>query len=158
AADGYAGVAFFFVLSGFVLTWSLGDAPIEVRRFYRARFARIYPAFLVAFAISWAIVPPIAWWVVLSNATLTQAWLPLSHASPGPRYSIDLPTWSVSCEVLFYALLPLLVVLFRRCSAVRCAVLATAWFLACSAATYALPHELDRTRWQLIVYVNPVLR
>ena len=42
ASLGYVGVSFFFVLSGFVLTWS-GAAGLKPREFYRRRLARIAP-------------------------------------------------------------------------------------------------------------------
>src|SRR6202008_2295743 len=43
---GDLGVSFFFVLSGFVLTWSArpGRGPL---RFWQGRIARIWPAYLV---------------------------------------------------------------------------------------------------------------
>ena len=157
--DGYAGVAFFFILSGFVLTWSVGDAPIALRRFYRARFARIYPAFFVCLAVSWVITDPVSWWVLLSNVTLTHAWLPLSHAAP-PSYAfaLDQPTWSVSCEVFFYAALPLLVLATRRWSLARCTAAALLWFAACATVTYVVPHACGAAFWGRAVYTNPLVR
>ena len=38
---GYTGVSFFFLLSGFVLTWSCAGQPAQ--RFWWNRFARIWP-------------------------------------------------------------------------------------------------------------------
>ena len=45
-SGGWIGVVFFFVLSGFVLTWSVrpGDTP---RAFWRRRVCKIYPNHLV---------------------------------------------------------------------------------------------------------------
>src|SRR3712207_2880383 len=45
-AGSFTGVSFFFVLSGFVLTWSARDDDTK-RRFWRRRFWRIYPVHLV---------------------------------------------------------------------------------------------------------------
>jgi peptidoglycan/LPS O-acetylase OafA/YrhL len=42
---GYVGVSFFFVLSGFILVYTYAGRDIPARDFWRARFARIYPAF-----------------------------------------------------------------------------------------------------------------
>src|ERR1700676_4406589 len=50
---GYISVSFFFVLSGFILayTYLAGTRPFPAGRFFRARFARIYPVFLLAFLL-----------------------------------------------------------------------------------------------------------
>src|SRR5688500_18317145 len=51
-------VSFFFVLSGFILTYvypSLGDTG--ARRFFLARVARIWPAHVAAFLLIVALVP-----------------------------------------------------------------------------------------------------
>ena len=47
--QGVIGVSFFFVLSGFVLTWSRSDNDTSAA-FYQRRFARLYPAYAVACA------------------------------------------------------------------------------------------------------------
>src|SRR5260370_6407765 len=52
AAIGYVGVSFFFVLSGFILVYTYAGREIDNRDFYRARFARIYPAYLFSLLIS----------------------------------------------------------------------------------------------------------
>ncbi len=54
---GYLWVDFFFVLSGFVLTHSNGKkfagsfTPVAYKSFIVARFARIYPAYIVVLAL-----------------------------------------------------------------------------------------------------------
>jgi peptidoglycan/LPS O-acetylase OafA/YrhL len=108
AGQGLLGVSFFFALSGFVLVWAARphDRP---SRFYRRRFARIYPAMAVALVLGLVInasldhtFSPLQ--VLLAFAGL-QAWVPVSeyvHAANGVA-------WSLSCEAFFYALFPLLV-------------------------------------------------
>ena len=46
----YHGVSFFFVLSGFILTYAYPTLPDAeaVRRFWVARFARLWPVHIVA--------------------------------------------------------------------------------------------------------------
>ena len=53
ASAGTLGVNYFFVLSGFVLTYNytwFSGAALDLRRFYVARVARIYPLYLLALA------------------------------------------------------------------------------------------------------------
>ena len=49
--SGYLGVTFFFVLSGFVLTWSARPER-DKRTFYWRRFARIYPSHFVTLLLA----------------------------------------------------------------------------------------------------------
>jgi len=108
---GYAGVSFFFVLSGFILTYAYSTAHGHLRgsrrAFWVARFARIYPVYAVAFLV--AAIPTV--WSLRAGApqllpaavaalTLTQAWFPsLAIVWNGPG-------WSLSAETVFYALFP----------------------------------------------------
>ena len=54
-AGAMGGVSFFFVLSGTILAYNYAGA-FSVPRFYRKRFARIYPVYLLAFALGAFIV------------------------------------------------------------------------------------------------------
>lgn len=58
---GSIGVTFFFVLSGFVLTWSM-TGEVSASTFYTRRFARIWPshivALLLAIPVFYAFIPP----------------------------------------------------------------------------------------------------
>ncbi|SDP69509.1 Peptidoglycan/LPS O-acetylase OafA/YrhL, contains acyltransferase and SGNH-hydrolase domains [Klenkia soli] len=109
---GYVGVAFFFVLSGFVLAW--GTEPgLAAPTFWRRRFARIWPSHLVMVGVA-AVVPVVQTQRSLAdagwNVLLLQGW------STGPTaFSMNSVAWSLSCEAFFYALFPLLVRLARRC-------------------------------------------
>ncbi len=109
-AAGQTGVSFFFVLSGFVLTWSATARPAGAGVFWRRRAARILPSYLV----SWVIGIPVALaafggWpstgALLSTMTLTQAWFD----DKSLFFGVNGVAWSLSCEVLFYALFPMLV-------------------------------------------------
>ena len=108
---GPVGVSFFFVLSGFVLTWSSrpGDRP---GAFWRRRAVKIYPNHVATWAVS----------MVLFAAATTPwfAWLPnlfLVHAystDPVVLQSVNFPSWSLCAEVLFYALFPVFIVWIRK--------------------------------------------
>ncbi|GAA4641064.1 acyltransferase family protein [Gordonia humi] len=104
-------VALFFALSGFLL-WrpyasaarGQGDPP-GVRRYFRHRFVRIWPAYAIVVVAVLALLPqardasPTVW---IANLTLTQVFVPLTLA-PGLTQM-----WSLSVEVAFYLLLPLI--------------------------------------------------
>jgi peptidoglycan/LPS O-acetylase OafA/YrhL len=114
---GPIGVSFFFILSGFVLTWSFraNDTP---GRFYRRRLLRIYPNHLVTFAAALLLFAS-AGVMTGTKATETRIWLPnvlLLHAwSPhlDVQLGVNPPSWSLSCEALFYLCFPLLFALVR---------------------------------------------
>jgi peptidoglycan/LPS O-acetylase OafA/YrhL len=110
---GPAGVSFFFILSGFVLTWSRRDGDRR-RDFYRRRFARIYPLHLVTWAAAGVLLVSLGFELhaagVALSAVLLQAWVP----DPNVYYAMDAPSWSLSCEAFFYLVFPFgLVVLLR---------------------------------------------
>lgn len=108
---GFLGVTFFFVLSGFVLTWA-GSADQGAWTSYRNRFARIYPLHLLTLVA--ALVVPLALEdngvTLLQNLTLTQAW------TDAGAHSFNYVSWSISCEAFFYLLFPAVIVLARRLS------------------------------------------
>jgi peptidoglycan/LPS O-acetylase OafA/YrhL len=106
---GFVGVSFFFVLSGFVLTWA-GGADNGTGVFLRNRFAKLFPLSAATLAVA-ALVPVAQNVSILSflhSLTLTQAWWPWSASSFNPV------AWSLSAEAFFYLLLPSLVAILRR--------------------------------------------
>lgn len=111
--QGAVGVSFFFILSGFVLTWSARSGD-TARRFWRRRAAKIYPnhavTWLAALGIAVVAGTGVTVAVALPNLLLIQAWIP----DPQIYYGMNSPSWSLACEALFYASFPLLYPLLRR--------------------------------------------
>jgi len=104
---GSVGVTFFFLLSGFLLAWvhRPDDTP---GRFYRRRFARIYPAYIATLLIGFllvAIASPKNLADGLATPFLLQAWLPNTNNV----LAINIPAWSLSVEAFFYLLFPLVI-------------------------------------------------
>lgn len=130
---GYVGVSFFFLLSGFVLTWSSsGQAP---RRFWWLRFSRIWPAQALVAVLAFATIAhgPASWLGRGADLLLVQSWWPSSHV----YYGGNGVSWSLSCEAFFYLLFPAFAALLLRLDR-RALALAAAADLALMAAAPAL--------------------
>ncbi len=105
------GVAIFFVLSGFLLArpWlaraAVGSPPPSRRRYYEKRLLRIYPVYVVTAVIALVLVPE-------NDGAGLRTWVS-SLLLADPYTSEQLPhgltqMWSLTAEVAFYAVLPLL--------------------------------------------------
>ncbi|MFF7788101.1 acyltransferase family protein [Streptomyces sp. NPDC007991] len=110
-------VSFFFVLSGFVLTWSAREDD-TARAFWRRRFWKVFPNHAVTWASMLAViavtgvatapgfadddtsqeVPAVA------NLLLVHTWLPVRELI----FSVNPVSWSLAAELAFYLLFPLL--------------------------------------------------
>lgn len=108
---GYLGVAVFFVISGFVVPYSLESMkfrfPEGVSKFAVRRFWRLYPPYLVAIIItvvltaisslipgSNAVLPDFSLATIFGNLTYTAPWVGGVWASP--------IFWSIAIEIQFY--------------------------------------------------------
>jgi len=126
------GVTFFFVMSGFALTYVYDQqhelGRFSARRFYLGRVGRILPVYVFGLLVA---IPLLAhshafrWGYAVATATLTQAWLPT-----GSQFW-NYPLWALSAEAFFYLLFPFFLDGFRNTSARRLLMIAAAvWFLS----------------------------
>ena len=116
--EGYIGVSFFFILSGFVLGYSYHDKILDGRvkfgQFWLARFARIYPlhflTLLIAIPLSFS--GDATEWInrFVLNLFLIQSFVP----SDDIYFYFNSVSWSISDEWFFYLLFPFLVFLMLR--------------------------------------------
>ncbi len=136
---GYVGVSFFFVLSGFILVYTYAGRPMILKEFWRARFARIYPAYAFSllvtapwffFAVLTMDIPFFAWakaHLKLASGLvvgLLQAWVPQA------ALSWNAVAWSLSVEAFFYLLFPFLLVFLLRRSQPQLFMIAAGSWLA----------------------------
>ena len=178
---GQYGVTFFFVLSGFILTYKYkswfeqGVRDAAYWRFQRFRLARIYPIYVLGLLLDtpWHVIERVQagqlaqdgqlyWASWLLNLVGLQAWVP---AVPYAMFW-NTPAWSVAAEFFFYATFPFLTTAIARrlhspgalaAGFVAAIVLGTALSaLAIHAMVYRW-QAAPQTQYIVMVY-NPLLR
>ena len=109
---GYLGVPLFFLLSGYLLTWTeekrarLGS--YSTLSYVKRRALRLVPAYyaaIVLVVLVWPTSPPIGDVALLFTF--------LHGFKPSFPMGLDPALWSLTPEIVFYAILPLLVLKFR---------------------------------------------
>lgn len=176
AASGYVAVSLFFLLSGFVLSYSYlgreGKLRGSRRGFWVARLARIYPAYLVAFLLA---APTNLLWTMKVNAAkvaavklvvggslvlaMLQAW------TPWTAWYWNFPAWSISVEAFFYLSFPFFAARLSKLKRTAClGVMGAAYLLAIAPpiALYCFKHitgppQLDQ-HLQMAVEFTPLFR
>lgn len=159
---GAIGVGFFFMLSGLILS-HVYHRRLELdgrRNFYAGRIARIFPLHLVTAAMALAIFlpsPDIKTLIQLAlNLPLLQAWAPIKVL----YFSINLPSWSLSAEMFFYALFPFLLPTVLRTgkitAAIALALICTANFGWAGLWDGVRVGEFDLEHWA--IYIFPLAR
>lgn len=139
---GYIGVSFFFILSGFVITWATPDR-CQVGQFLWRRLMKIYPPHVAVWALSLLLFAGA--YTSPQTALLNLGLLHPFSPDPTVYVSVNPPAWSLSSDLLFYMLFPLLA------PAVRCIPVARlgrsmglcvlAMFAVILVTTYIVPSE-----------------
>ncbi|MFC5865309.1 acyltransferase family protein [Acidicapsa dinghuensis] len=151
---GYISVSFFFLLSGYILAvvYLRDSAQVRKKPFYMARFARIYPLFLVTLILDtpqvllervsaqgWMRATLHTGATFAAHLLMLQAWLPKLHG-------IDQPNWSLSVETVFYLIFPFIgVALWRLKGSQLWFVAAMLWLLNQIIIVVVAPHIAETT-------------
>jgi peptidoglycan/LPS O-acetylase OafA/YrhL len=140
---GYLAVQSFFLLSGFVLARTYATTRWNrhsLTKFAMARFARIYPAYLLSLVlISWFAVEFLlhsARSLSQKASVLTDYAFVLQGWTGSLNVGWNTPAWSLSCEFFFYLCFPLLLLWLGRGSLLR--------VLPTLAACFVIPLLLSR--------------
>lgn len=168
--SGYDAVTFFFVLSGFILTYVYASGRehealnVSAGRFQIARLARIGPSYYLGLAL---LLPPFVYSFAVAGIvsaetfavatiavpTLVQAWL------PPVSFSWNGPAWSLSVEVFFYALFPVLFSRARALSRWELLAVAAVAVLASAVARWYMPSMMsggDTQNWYNFFHYFPL--
>lgn len=105
--NGNMGVSFFFVLSGFILTYTYEgrlQSRSDVFEYMFARFSRIYPVYLFALVLALPVLTaPMSAFEAVKVLLMVQAWTFPSDTSPNAWI---MQAWTLSTELFFYLVFP----------------------------------------------------
>ncbi|MBX3308139.1 MAG: acyltransferase [Nitrospira sp.] len=161
--SGAIAVSFFFVLSGFILTYNY-ESRFRERvtfssyvRFVWDRLARIYPVHLLMLVIVLPIAMfspnhPLDWSALPFHLTLLQCWWP--SASPRFFSYLNTPSWSISCEWFFYIIAPF-AMFFVLGQGRRWVLWVLILVYACGLAWLLIASESDSARNHLVNWFAP---
>ena len=133
---GFASVSFFILLSGFVLAYNYAGraraGTLDRVRFWKARFTRLYPIYLLSLLLAWRMVAVeyhahthgMFWAGMALTPLLLQGWIP-----PVATF-LNTPAWTMSAESFYYVLFPWLASWKKPLGAWRCVIqLVGVWML-----------------------------
>ena len=119
-SNGQLGVNFFFVLSGFLITYLLfaeeaRDSKINVLSFYARRTLRIWPLYYACLIFAFFLAPLLYQWVARPLDETANPWMYFVFLANFDSIQNGIPAtpplsvlWSVAIEEQFYLLWPLL--------------------------------------------------
>jgi peptidoglycan/LPS O-acetylase OafA/YrhL len=109
---GYAAVSYFILLSGFVMAYNYADraraGQFDTIRYYKARFTRLYPIYLLSLILAWRVLPQewashthgMFWAGMVLAPLLLQGWVPEIATF------LNTPAWTMSAESFYYLIFP----------------------------------------------------
>ncbi len=146
-------VSFFYLLSGYVLgmVYLREGKAVDRKRFFAARFARIYPLYFLMLLVDSpeVLLPEIHRFgfavglfktakILAGNALMLQAWV------PERLLRINSPSWSLCGEAFFYLCFPVLGVVLWRLRGARLWMTAVALYVGGQVLVWAVRPHLSR--------------
>jgi peptidoglycan/LPS O-acetylase OafA/YrhL len=159
---GYIGVGFFFILSGFILSYvykrSILDKSVSYVKFVRLRIFRLYPLYFLtlicAIPLVWSHVESVGTFLrnFFIHAGMIQSFIPAENI----YFGFNGPSWSVSDEMFFYLLFPLIILNFRKSIFLYLSGLlfTIVFYLIMFRIQETPPHQAEH----YFYYINPVMR
>lgn len=155
--NGYIGVTFFYILSGFIINYSFSkhqrEGLFSKKDFIVYRLARLFPVHIVSLVCVLIIFGYTKNWeatnkeALLYNILLFQSFIPDSSY----YFSFNPVSWSISCEMFFYLGFCLLV----KCKTKNLIITLTA-VQAMNIYLLAYPPTGISLHW--LFYINPIFR
>lgn len=136
-------VDFFFILSGFVLFYSLSRARPSFRDYMVKRLRRLAPVFLLGLAIMLVVGPGWPAKVIITNLLMVQPYLMIEL--------IDHPSWSIPFELFLPALLLPALGPLDRLGDRWGRVLLGGFLVAVAVTSVALALDIDHRFWRALV-------
>jgi peptidoglycan/LPS O-acetylase OafA/YrhL len=162
--QGHAAMAYFFVLSGFVLAHAYGELMLGadgklaaggIRQFLIRRGIRLFPLHWLGLALilPWAFLTGnINYAALLPHLTLTQSLIPDSAIIE----AFNGPSWSLSDELVFAAMFPVLMLAFGQVG-MRLRVLLLLGVVLAPAMAAVFVAQAGRSG-VFLLYINPFAR
>lgn len=159
--EGYLGVGFFFILSGFVLALNyekkvIDNPNFDKKKFYIARIARIYPLHVLTFCVMLPFVIINVWqgyfhWDIAgANLFLLQSYIPVKDF----YFSINNVSWSISTELFFYLMFPFYVIWLHKFPKLKYILLLIIPIIIFAEPYFRTNMKLEKA----IFYINPIVR
>lgn len=151
--EGFLGVSFFFILSGFILSYNYKEkffrGNFSKKEFYISRLARVYPVHLATTAIVLLLTfsqSGQGWEYLIQHIFLIQSFF----LEENIHFSLNSPSWSISDELFFYLLFPFAFLISEK---IRSYI-----FIFYLIGILVLNMQLDKNQNHYWLYISPWVR
>lgn len=155
--NGYIGVTFFYILSGFIINYSfsrhMAEGRFSNKDFVFYRLARLFPVHVVSLACVLYIFGYLVNWDATNKSALAYNLLLIQSFIPdsGYYFSFNPVSWSISCEMFFYLSFCLLVKFSTK-------QLVSAFAIIQALNIYFLIYPPSGISLHWLFYINPIFR